>query len=91
MTSSTTARLLAEDLERARLIGAVQNQGHQEVIHEALLEYVANHRDVLQGQFQQVQRAVLAGDRESLREVLRAGAAQSSEAHLAAIADAWGD
>ena len=65
---TTTARIFEEDLERARVIGAVRQQSAHEVLHSALAEYVANHRVELEVLFTSVQAAVLSGDSAGLRE-----------------------
>lgn len=63
-----TARVFEEDMDRARVLGAVRQQSAQEILHVALEEYVARHRAELEGRFRAVQAAVLSGDTDGLRE-----------------------
>ena len=65
---TTTTRVFEDDLERARVIGAVRQLSAQDVLHIALDEYVVNHRAELEGLFKAVQAAVLSGDSAGLRE-----------------------
>jgi hypothetical protein len=88
--TTTTARVFAEDVERARVIGAVRQQSAHEVIHAALEEYVANHRDELDELFRAVQNAVLAGSRDELQRVLRSGAAARAGADVRRLDEVWG-
>jgi len=87
--STITARVFEEDLQRAKVLGAVQHRSPQEIIHAALDEYVANHRRELAGLFSDVQRAVLDGDREALRATLAANAAARGVAAAERAAQEW--
>ena len=80
-----TARVFEDDVERARVIGAVRQQSAQEVLHVALTEYVINHRVELEVAFKAVQAAVLTGDAAGLREAFTSEVAPAvdDEARLA--------
>ncbi len=65
---TTTARIFEEDLERARVIGALRQMSAPEILHVSLNEYVINHKAELAGLFTAVQSAVLSGDSAGLRE-----------------------
>ncbi len=73
---TTTARVFEEDLDRARVIGAVRQQSAHDVLHTALQEYVINHRVELEVLFNSVQAAVLTGDAAGLREAVSREASQ---------------
>lgn len=67
MHATKTARLYAEDVERAQMLAAVRRESPQQLLHAALNEFVENHRTELDGAFQLVQKAVLSNDRAELR------------------------
>jgi tetrahydrodipicolinate N-succinyltransferase len=69
-----TARLYAEDVERAQMLAAVRRESPQQLLHAALNEFVENHRSELDGAFQLVQHAVLSNDRDELRRAFVAAA-----------------
>lgn len=67
MHATKTARLYAEDVERAQMLAAVRRESPQQLLHAALNEFVENHRSELDGAFRLVQKAVLSNDRAELR------------------------
>lgn len=67
MPATKSARLYAEDVERAQMLAAVRRESPQQLLHAALNEFVENHRSELDGAFRLVQKAVLSNDRAALR------------------------
>lgn len=86
---TTTARIFEEDLERARVIGAVRQQSAHEILHTALEEYVAAHRVELEVLFSSVQAAVLSGDSAGLREAVSREASRPDDDDARRAQELW--
>lgn len=78
-------RMLAEDVQRLRVLAAVRNETPQQLLHRALNEFIEAHRSELDGSFERVQSAVLSNDREQLRAVFAAAVPGQVEADLRRI------
>ncbi len=65
-TKSKPVRIFANDDSALEVLAHLRRQSRAEVIHEALAEYVANHRDELHRIFSETQQAIAAGDLERL-------------------------
>jgi len=68
-------RIHDADLGPLQLIARLEQRSPAEVVHEALTEYLANHKDELAEIFTATQAAIAAGDLEALGHV----AARSTE------------
>lgn len=55
-------RIYEDDHAPLRLIAEVEGRGPADVVHSALEEYLAAHRDALSESFSQAQRAIASGD-----------------------------
>jgi hypothetical protein len=86
---TTTTRIFEEDVERARVIGAVRQQSAHEVLHTALDEYVTNHRVELEVLFNSVRLAVLSGDGPGLREAISREAARPDTDEARRAQERW--
>jgi hypothetical protein len=77
MPSTTTKplRIYEQDHTPLRLIAEVEGRGPADVVHSALEEYLATHRDVLAESFAQAQRAIAGGDLAALAAIA-SGASQ---------------
>jgi hypothetical protein len=76
-------RVFAVDEAPLSLVAHVEGRSKAEVIHAALVEYIQSHRDELALVFQQAQRAIKAGDLDSLTRILSSDA----ERHADLLAD----
>jgi hypothetical protein len=59
-------RIFEADHAPVRLLAGVERRSPADVLHSALAEYLHNHRDELQSVYADTQRALAAGDLESL-------------------------
>jgi hypothetical protein len=91
MQRTKTARLYAEDIDRAQMLAAVRQETPQQLLHAALSEFIETHRDELDASFRRVQEAVLSNDlaetRRIFREAGRASASQDARRIQQLIAD----
>jgi len=71
MSASKTrpVRIHDADLGSLRLIARLERRSPADVVHEALLEYLANHKDELAEIFTATQAAIAAGDLDALGEI----------------------
>ena len=75
-------RIYEDDHAPLRLIAEVEGRGPADVVHAALEEYLAAHRDALADSFARAQRAVAAGDIAGLAAI--ASSASQRRARAAA-------
>jgi predicted transcriptional regulator len=59
-------RIFESDDAALSVLAGVLRRGRSEVLHAAIAEYLANHREELAGLFAATQRAVAAGDVDAL-------------------------
>lgn len=71
-TKSKPIRIFAEDDNALEELTRLLRRNRAEVVHEALAEYLAHHREELSRLYDQTQQAIAAGD---LRALARASAA----------------
>jgi hypothetical protein len=65
-TKSKPIRIFAHDDSALAVLAQLRRQSRAEVIHEALAEYLANHRDELSRLYAETQQALAAGDLDRL-------------------------
>jgi predicted transcriptional regulator len=65
-TKSKPIRIFAHDDSALEVLAQLRRQSRAAVIHEALAEYLANHREELTRLYTETQRALAAGDIDRL-------------------------
>jgi hypothetical protein len=65
-TRSKPVRIFADDDSALEVLAQLRQQSRAEVIHEALAEYLVNHRDELSRLYTETQEALAAGDIDRL-------------------------
>jgi hypothetical protein len=85
--ATKTIRIYEQDVQPLRLIAEVEGCAAADIMHAAITEYVANHRDELASAFGQAQQAVRAGDLEALTAVVNSSARARGAAAAARNAD----
>jgi predicted transcriptional regulator len=71
-TKSKPVRIFAADDSALEVLARLRRQSRAAVIHEALAEYLVNHREELSRLYAETQQALAAGD---LDRLVRASAA----------------
>jgi hypothetical protein len=83
-TKSKPVRIFAEDDNALEELTRLLRRNRAEVVHEALAEYLAHHREELSRLYDQTQKAIAAGD---LGALARASAAARESEVDAIMAD----
>lgn len=65
-TKSKPVRIFAEDDSALEELTRLLRRSRAEVVHEALAEYLVNHREELTRLYDQTQRAIASGDLAAL-------------------------
>lgn len=65
-TKSKPVRIFADDDSALDVLAQLRRQSRAQVIHEALAEYLANHRKELSRLYSETQQALASGDFERL-------------------------
>ena len=65
-TKSKPVRIFAHDDSALEVLARLRQQSRAQVIHEALAEYLINHRDELSRLYAETQQALAAGDIDRL-------------------------
>lgn len=65
-TKTKPIRIFEADDNALTLVAGVLRRGRAEIVHAALVEYIANHREELAALFEETQRAIAAGDIEAI-------------------------
>ena len=73
-------RIYEEDHAPLRLIAEIEGRGPADIVHVALSEYLANHRDVLAATFADAQKAIAAGDITALASIAGGGSKRRAAA-----------
>jgi hypothetical protein len=77
--------ILESDHAPLRLLAELERRSPQEVVHAALADYLASHRDELAAVFADTQRAIATGDLEALTARLAAAAEAQADALMATL------
>lgn len=72
VTKSKPVRIFAKDDSALEVLTQLRRQSRAEVIHEALAEYLVNHREELSQLYTETQQALASG---SIDRLVRASAA----------------
>ncbi len=78
-------RVLDTDLAALKMVASVEGRQPAQVIHEALGEYLENHRSHLMEVFAKAQNATASGNLDALTELLAPSAANHADALTADI------
>jgi len=78
-------RIFATDTAALAQLAAARHCSGAELVHEALQEYLVNHRDELLTAFTAAQEALAAGDLERLGAITAAGRPAEVDAILAEL------
>jgi hypothetical protein len=65
-TKSKPVRIFAHDDSALELLAQLRRQSRAEVIHDALAEYLVNHREELSRLYTETQQALASGDIDRL-------------------------
>jgi len=84
-TKSKPVRIFAEDDNALEELTRLLRRNRAEVVHEALAEYLAHHRDELSRLYGQTQQAIAAGDLGALARASTAARAAEVDAIMADI------
>lgn len=84
-TKSKPVRIFADDDGALEVLAQLRRQSRAEVIHEALAEYLVNHRDELSRIYTETQQALAAGDIERLGRASAAAHDAEIDAIMATI------
>ena len=84
-TKSKPVRIFAKDDSALEVLAQLRRQSRAEVIHEALAEYLVNHRDELNRLYTETQQALAAGDIDRLVRASTTGREAEVDAILATI------
>lgn len=68
-TRSKPVRIFARDDAALDQLSRVLHRTRAELVHEALAEYISNHRDALARLYDETQQALASGDLERLAQV----------------------
>jgi hypothetical protein len=68
-TKSKAIRIFANDDVAIEQVAGLLRRSRADVVHDALLEYLANHRDELTRVFEETQKALATGDLEHLATI----------------------
>lgn len=80
-TRSKPVRIFDSDDAALTMIAGLLRRNRAEIVHAALAEYIANHREELAALFKESQRAIAKGDLEALAKV----SAEGLEAEIDAL------
>jgi hypothetical protein len=84
-TRSKPVRIFANDDSALEVLAQLRRQSRAEVIHEALAEYLVNHRDELSRLYTETQQAIAAGDIDRLVRVATTARDAEVDAIMATI------
>jgi metal-responsive CopG/Arc/MetJ family transcriptional regulator len=84
-TKSKPVRIFANDDSALEVLAQLRRQSRAEVIHEALAEYIVNHRDELSQIHSETQQALLTGDIERLVRASKNTDSAETDAIMATI------
>jgi hypothetical protein len=84
-TKSKPVRIFANDDSALEVLAQLRRQSRAEVIHEALAEYLVNHRDELSRLYTETQQALAAGDIDRLVRASTSGREADVDAIMATI------
>ncbi len=73
-------RIYEGDHAPLRLIAEVEGRGPADVVHSALEEYLATHRDALAESFSKAQRAIASGDIAGLAAIASGASRRRAQA-----------
>ncbi len=73
MTLTTPLRVLTDDIAPVRLVAELRRVQPADIVHEALREYFANHKDDLAKLHAQTHAFIAAGDVEGLAAAMKVG------------------
>ena len=76
---TTPMRVLVEDIEPVRLVAGLRRETPAEVIHNAIAEYLTNHRSELSDLHAETHRFIAAGDIDGLAATMRSDATGLAE------------
>jgi hypothetical protein len=82
-TKSKPVRIFAEDDNALEELTRLLRRSRAEVVHAALAEYVAHHREELARLYDQTQKAIAAGDLGALARASAAARASEVDAIMA--------
>ncbi len=84
-TRSKPIRIFADDDSALEMLTQLRQQSRAEVIHEALAEYIANHRAELSQIYTETQQALAAGDLDGLVRALKVAQDAEIDAIMASM------
>ena len=84
-TKSKPVRIFADDDNALDVLTQLRRQSRAEVIHEALAEYLVNHREELSRLYTETQQALASGDIDRLVRASTAARDAEVDAIMATI------
>ncbi|HEY8640266.1 MAG TPA: hypothetical protein VIL53_07145 [Solirubrobacterales bacterium] len=78
-------RIFALDHAPVRLIAEIEQRSPADVVHAALVQYLQMHKDELADVFTATQRAIAAGDLETLGQIAASSAQAQADAAMARL------